>query len=164
MHECERVKSLSRVQLFSIPQTVAHQTPLSMGFSRQEHWSGLLFPSPGDLPNPAIEPRSPALQADSLPTDPPEKPNAWLHLNNYEFFFHITFWIWCLALVICILSMVVCIMWDNIDVHTGGQVIHLVNGWCKLMVSINTVQYCKCTFLFLMILTFSFPTYFIVRI
>ena len=42
-----------------------------MEFSRQEYWSGLLFPSPGDLPNPAIEPRSPALQADSLPTEPP---------------------------------------------------------------------------------------------
>ena len=44
------------------PWTVAHQAPLSMGFSRQEYWSGLPFPSPGDLPNPAIEPRSPALQ------------------------------------------------------------------------------------------------------
>ena len=43
--------------------------PLSMGFSRQEYWSGLPFPSPGDLPDPGIEPRSPALQADSLPTD-----------------------------------------------------------------------------------------------
>ena len=45
-----------------------------MGFSRQEYWSGLLFPSPGDLPNPGIEPGSPALQADSLPTELPEKP------------------------------------------------------------------------------------------
>ena len=49
------------------PQTAACQTPLSMGFSRQEYWSGLPFPSPKDLPNPGIEPRSPALQADSLP-------------------------------------------------------------------------------------------------
>ena len=46
--------------------TVAHQAPLSKGFPRQEHWSGLPFPSPGDLPNPGIEPTSPALQADSL--------------------------------------------------------------------------------------------------
>ena len=52
------------------PWTVAHQAPLSMGFSRQEYWSGLPFPSPGDLPDPGIEPRSPALQADSLPTEP----------------------------------------------------------------------------------------------
>ena len=51
------------------PWTVAFQTPLSMGFSRQEYWSGLPFPSPGDLPNPGIEPRSPALQAVSLPTE-----------------------------------------------------------------------------------------------
>ena len=44
-----------------------------MGFSRQEYWSGLPFPSPGDLPNPGIEPKSPALQADTLPSEPPEK-------------------------------------------------------------------------------------------
>ena len=51
------------------PWTVACQTPLSMEFSRQEYWSGLSFPSPGDLPNPGIEPRSSVLQADSLPTE-----------------------------------------------------------------------------------------------
>ena len=51
------------------PWTVARQAPLSMGFSRQEYWTGLPFPSPGDLPDPEIEPRSPALQADSLPTE-----------------------------------------------------------------------------------------------
>ena len=51
------------------PWTVAHQAPLSMGFSRQEYWSGLPFPSPGDLPNLGIEPRSLALQEDSLPTE-----------------------------------------------------------------------------------------------
>ena len=56
-----KVKSLSRVQLFATPWTVAYQAPLSMGFSRQEYWSGLPFPSPGDLPDPGIEPGSPAL-------------------------------------------------------------------------------------------------------
>ena len=56
-----KVTSLSRVQLFATPRTVAYQAPLSMGFSRQEYWSGLPFPSPGDLPDPGIEPRSPAL-------------------------------------------------------------------------------------------------------
>ena len=61
------VKSLSHVRLFVIPWTVAYQAPLSMEFSRQEYWSGLPFPSPGDLPHPGIEPRSPALQADSVP-------------------------------------------------------------------------------------------------
>ena len=56
------------------PWTVAHQAPPSMGFSRQEYWSGLPFPSPGDLPDPGIEPRSPALQADALTSAPPGKP------------------------------------------------------------------------------------------
>ena len=53
------------------PRTVAHQASLSMEFSRQEYWSGLPFPSPGDLPDPGTEPKSPALQADSLPSEPP---------------------------------------------------------------------------------------------
>ena len=56
---------------FDTPWTVAHHTSLSMGFFKQEYWSGLPFPSPGDLPNGGIEPRSPALQADSLPSEPP---------------------------------------------------------------------------------------------
>ena len=55
------------------PWTVAYQAPLSMGFSRQECWSGLPFPSPGDLPDPGIKPRSPALRADALPSEPPGK-------------------------------------------------------------------------------------------
>ena len=60
------VSVLSHVQFFAIPWTVARQTPLSMGFPRQEYWSGLPFPSPGDLPDPGIKPVSPALQADSF--------------------------------------------------------------------------------------------------
>ena len=55
------VKSLSRVRLFATPRTVAYQAPLSMGFSRQQYWSGVPFPSPVDLPNPGIEPGSPSL-------------------------------------------------------------------------------------------------------
>ena len=73
---CVCVKSLSCVQLFATPWTVARQAPLSMGFSRQEYWSGLPFPSPGDLPHLGIEPPSPvspALQADSLPAEPSGK-------------------------------------------------------------------------------------------
>ena len=65
------VKSLSCVRLFATPWAVAHQAPPSMGFSSQEYWTGLPFPSPGDLPNPGIEPRSPALQADALTSEPP---------------------------------------------------------------------------------------------
>jgi len=56
---------------FVTPWTVAYQVPLSMGFSRQEYWNGLPFPSPGDLPDPGIEPGSPTLQADALASEPP---------------------------------------------------------------------------------------------
>ena len=68
-----KVKLLSRIRLFVTPWTAAYQAPLSMGFSRQEYWSGLPFPSPGDLPDPGIEPGSPALQADALTSEPPGK-------------------------------------------------------------------------------------------
>ena len=67
------MKSFSRVRLFVTPWTVAYQAPQSVEFSRQEYWSGLPFPSPGDLPNPGIEPRSPALHADALPSERPGK-------------------------------------------------------------------------------------------
>ena len=68
-----KVKSLSRVRLLATPWTVAYQALPSMGFSRQEYWRGLPFPFPGDLPNPGIEHGSPALQADTLPSEPPGK-------------------------------------------------------------------------------------------
>ena len=68
------MKSLSLVQLFETPRTVAYQAPPSMGFSRQEYWSELPFPSPQDLPGPGIKLRSPALQADTLTSEPPRKP------------------------------------------------------------------------------------------
>ena len=65
------VKSLSRVRLFATPWTVARQASLSRGSSKQEYWSGMPFPSPGDLPNPGIKPGSPALQADTSSSEPP---------------------------------------------------------------------------------------------
>ena len=68
-----KVKWLSRVQLFATPFIVAYQASPSMGFSRQEYWSELPFPSPGDLPDPGIEPGSPALEADVLTSEPPGK-------------------------------------------------------------------------------------------
>ena len=64
------MKSLSCVRPFATPWTVAYQAPPCMGFWRQEYWSGLPFPSPGDLPDPGIEPRSPAFQADALTSEP----------------------------------------------------------------------------------------------
>ena len=70
---------LSHVQFFAIPWTVAHQFPLSMGFSKQEYWSGLLFPSPGDLPDPEIKPRSPVLAGMFFTTEPPGKPENNTH-------------------------------------------------------------------------------------
>ena len=76
------VKLLSRVQLFGTPWTVACQGPLSMEFSRQEYWSGYLFPSPGDLSNPGIEPRSPTLQADSLPSELPGRQQRYWFLKK----------------------------------------------------------------------------------
>ena len=69
-----KVKSLSHVRLFVTPWTVAYQASPSMRFSRQEYWSGLLFLSPGDLPDPGIEPGSPALEADALISEPAGKP------------------------------------------------------------------------------------------
>ena len=86
----QEVELLSCVQLFEIPWTIAYQAPPSMAFSRQEYWSGLPFPFPGDLPNPRIELWSPALQADVLPSEPPgkepwEKPiNQRTHLRIFK--------------------------------------------------------------------------------
>ena len=75
------VKSLSRVRLFATSWTVAYQAPLSMGFSRQERWSGLPFPSPGDPLDPGIKPRSPALQADALLPEPPGRMKCAFHVT-----------------------------------------------------------------------------------
>ena len=87
----KKVKLLSRVQLFGTPWTVAHQAPLSMGFSKQRYWSGLPFPSPGNLPNPRNEPGSPALPVDSLLSEPPGKPNWYRCFQNVSHLNHVVF-------------------------------------------------------------------------
>ena len=74
-------RKLSHVWL-AIPRTIARQAPLYMGFSRQEYWSGLPFPSPGELPNPGIEPRASTLQADALPTELLRKP--WKKISIFK--------------------------------------------------------------------------------
>ena len=79
-------KLLSCVRLFEIRWTVAYQAPPSMEFSRQEYQSGLPFPSPGDLPDPGIEPRSPELQADALSSEPPGKP-TFVYIRTYIYIF-----------------------------------------------------------------------------
>ena len=71
MRKLHKVKLLSRVRLFATLWAVAYQALPSMGFSRQEYWSGLPFPSPGDLPDPGIKARSPTLQADALTSESP---------------------------------------------------------------------------------------------
>ena len=79
--------SLCRVGLFTTPGTVAHQVPLSLGFPRQEYWSGLPFPLPGDLPDPGIKLASPAFpywQADSLPLYQQGRPEHHLGLSKYK--------------------------------------------------------------------------------
>ena len=87
-----KVNLLSRVRLFATPRTVAYQAPPSMGFSRQECWNGLPFSSPGDLPDPGIEPGSPALQADALPSEPPGKPKRNVKVKKKVTLEKILFW------------------------------------------------------------------------
>ena len=81
---CVCFQSLSCVPLFSTPWTVACQAPLSMGFPREEYCSGLPLPPPGDLPGSGIEPVSPALQMDALPSEPPGKPLLGIALPLLE--------------------------------------------------------------------------------
>ena len=106
-HTIPCMLSHCHVQLFETPWTVVHQAPQSMGFSRWEYWNELPFSSPGDLPNPGIEPRSPALQTDSLPSELRGKPPipyhipqiyiliSWLNLHKLthlycsELFYHV---------------------------------------------------------------------------
>ena len=78
------VKLLSLVRPFAAPWTTAYQAPPSMGFSRLGYWSGLPFPSPGDLPNQEIEPRSPILKADALQSEPPGEIHIYMEI--YIFF------------------------------------------------------------------------------
>ena len=114
--EREREKEREVVQSYPTlcePWTVAWQAPPSMGFSRQEYWSGLPFPSPGDLPNPGIKPRSPELQADSLPSEPP---------GNQVF---------CLRLVV-ILAQTHSRKWRK-KVHFLTLLSHILWFWCPLL-------------------------------
>ena len=79
-----RAQSLSHVRLFVNPWTVALQAPLSMEFSRQGYWSGLPFPSPGDIPDPGIKPGSPALACGFFTAEPPGKPMCYFTYGKYS--------------------------------------------------------------------------------
>ena len=83
-----KVKLLSRLQLFATPWTVDYQARPAMGFSRQEYWSGLPFPSPGDLHDPGIEPGSPIFQADALTSEPPGKAQECSNYRTIELISH----------------------------------------------------------------------------
>ena len=93
------------------PWTVAHQPPLSLEISRQEYWSGLPLPSPGDLPHPGIEPGSPALLADSLPSEPPRKPHATFY------------WLVNLILDLEFISLTALLLFADTN--------RSINGWCS---------------------------------
>ena len=101
----------SCVRLFATPWTVAHQASLSMKFSRQEYWKGLPFSSPGDLPNPRTEPRSPTLQADSLLSETPrklgtsvkDKLDTWSYCTSQQLSFHYYVFLFLFSLF-CIVS------------------------------------------------------------
>ena len=80
---------IRHVCIFENPWTIAHQTPLSMRLSRQEYWSGMPFPTPGDLPNLVIEPRSPVLQVDSLPAELLGKSNISIDIHNMNVYLSI---------------------------------------------------------------------------
>ena len=138
---CEvKVKSLSRVRLFAPTWTVAHQAPLSMGFSRQEYWSELPFPSPGDLPNPGIKPGSPMLQADALRSEPPGKlckivSNSSVNLR-FEFEYHFKVVLCCelSALVLCHFFLV-CFLTDLKGVFVSPYFLFCFPSFAKLIVN-----------------------------
>ena len=117
-----KVKSLSRVRLFATPWTVAYQAPPSMGFSRQEYWSGVPLPSPGGLPDPGIEPGSPEFQADALTSEPPV---AWNTLPNLS---QPTFLIWKKSMVMLMAQSCSC---ESVE--------SLVCGWCSGSISPGTL-------------------------
>ena len=119
---CVHAQLLSQVHLFSTPWPVAHQDPLSMGFSRQQYWNGLSCPPPGDLPDPGIKPTSLTLhwQAGSLPAAPPGKP-----LAVYTFYLlELLFWLpWVLAAAHRLSLVVVCRGYSSLGFmasHCGG--------------------------------------------
>ena len=89
-YTCESESEVTSVVFNSLRPYIACEAPLSMGFSKQEYWSGLPFPSPGDLPDPGIEPRSPTLWADSLPSGRPGKPNKSVQLKNGKIMLKVT--------------------------------------------------------------------------
>ena len=137
------------------PWTVPHQAPLSMGFSRQEYWSGLPFPSPGDLPDhPGIEPRSPTLQADTLTSAPPGK----LNCCSFEIYFKVKKFglsVFILLSQDCFGYLCVC-GWFHANFISLFS-LSIKNTVRILMEIILNLQTTLCSMHILLILSFSFP-------
>ena len=114
-----KVKSLSRVRLSATPWTVAYQAPLSMGFSRQEYWSGLSFPSPGNLPDPRIEFGSPALQTDALLSEPLLFSSSWAEFVFFKIIF-------CLDIVVSFHFAINAILYLPVIVTINKLAVHII--------------------------------------
>ena len=125
---------LSHLWPFAAPWTIAHQTPLSMGFSRQEYWRGLPFPSPGDRPNPGIEPASPALQVDSLPLSYQGILNCIAYQDKKHRWVWYYPWIWLVFCLFDMISPVLCLLDVLYFVRSlrGGS---LFEGWAAALAS-----------------------------
>ena len=118
-----KVKSLTWVQLFATPWTVAHEAPPSMEFRRQEYWSGLPFPSSGDLPNPRIKPKSRTLQTDASPSELSGKPPlSYEHTSNQ----------------ICMFTTVLKLYFSELQMVTS-----ILPTDCSFPYALNPVPLCK---------------------
>ena len=124
---------LSCVQLFVIPWTMACQAPLSMGFSRQEYWNGLPFPSPEELPNTGIEPWSPASQADSLPLSYREVLSSLNRTKHAYIFTYVHVYV-CIQTYLCVFYIMLCFIclsvhiYSNTHMHGYMWASQVVNG------------------------------------
>ena len=127
---CEvKVKLFSRVLLFATPWAVAYQAPLFMGFSRQEYWSGLPFPSPGDLPSTGVQPGPPALQTDTLLSEPPgiNASFSWssttlstMFIFNYFLTLHLVFFILPITVCKCVMSLAYLPSFTHLSIGLGN--------------------------------------------
>ena len=161
------VKSLSRVRLFATLWTVAYQAPLSVGFSRQEHWSGLLFLSPGDLPNPGIEPGSPAFQADALPSEPPGKlyvkymkcsvtAGFCFGFGQMYYYYHQHVFFLNQVLVVCFVNSLF-VNWVNLWPHNWSSTFSLWKTFWRMPQILNIFHY----FIYIYIFFFSYWAFFL---
>ena len=133
-----KVKSFSHVRLCVTPWTVAYQAPLSIGFSRQEYWSGLPFPSPGDLPNPGIEPRSTALQAECFTVRATGEYFHYMNMSQKEYpVVRGTFSIYFLCVFVKIILVYFLIVMDPIPLTYSSV---FIVYYCSCILSLKTME------------------------